>query len=148
MRTPVRNEVLALGDAPIDKPPQLDQGEVPFERPRRFARTRSLVRRVIRKREKRPSEAAIAVFVTLYFGGALGVCYFDRTFLLSAWLMAGPLTVAVYSTYEERGRLLNPYVLFYVAIIAACVASHFIGVDDWLDQSWINAQKQGSRSTG
>jgi len=139
---------LALDEELVEKPPQLDQGEVPFERSRHFARTRNLVRRVIRQREKRPSEVAIAAFVLLYFGGALGICYFDRTFLLSAWLMAGPLTVAVYSTYEEHGRLLNPYVLFFAAIIVACVASHFIGVDDWLDHSWINTHKPLSRFTG
>jgi len=132
---------LALDEEPVEKPPQLDQGEVSFERSRHFARTRHLVRLVIRKREKPPSEEAIAVFVLLYFGGALGVCYFDRTFLLSAWLMAGPLTVAVYSTYEEPGRLLNPYVLFFATFIVACVASHFIGVDDWLERSWINTHK-------
>ena len=130
----------------VEKPPQLDPGDVPFERSSHFARTRNLVRRVIRKREKPPSEVAIAAFVLLYFGGALGVCYFDRTFLLSAWLMAGPLTVAVYSTYEERGPMLNPYVLFFATVIVACIASYFFGVDDWLDHSWINAQKLGFRS--
>ncbi len=125
----------------VEKPPQLDHGEVPFERSRPYAHTRNIVRRVIRKREKPNSEAVIAVFVLLYFGGALGVWYIDPTFLLSAWLMAGPLTVAVYSTHEERGRLLNPYALFFATIIVACVASHLIGVDDWLNHSWINTHK-------
>ncbi len=132
----------------VEKPPQLDQGEVPFERSRHFARTRKLVRRVIRKREKPPSEAVISILVLLYFGGALGVRYFDHALLFSAWIMTGPLTVAVYLTHEERRPILNPYVLCFATIIVACIVSYLFGVDDWLDHSWINSQKLGFRSTG
>jgi len=132
---------LALDEELVEKPPQLDPGEVPFERSRHFARTRNLVRRVIRKREKPLSEAAIAIFVLLYFGGALGVRYFDHALLFLAWIMTGPLTVAVYLTHKERGTMLNVYVLFFVTIIVACIAGYVFGVDDWLDHSWINTHK-------
>jgi hypothetical protein len=111
-----------------EPPPELDKGEVPFEGPpRRFARTRKILRRVGRKREKAPPAAAIAIFVLLYFFGGLGVRYFDSSSLLVAWLATGPLAVTVYLTYEgRRGSLLNPYTLFFAAILVAGVATHYL----------------------
>ena len=105
----------------------LDPEEIPFETPpRRFVRTRKIIQRIGRKREKPPSELAIGIFVLAYSFGALGVYYFDTRYLLLAWLMTGPLVVTVYMTYEGRGSLLNPYTLFFAAIIAACVFAYFL----------------------
>jgi len=105
-------------------PPVLDQGEVPFAPPPRgFARTRKFIKRVSRKREKPPSELAIATLALAYFGGALAVCLFNQGYLLAAWLTTGPLFVTVYLTFDGiRGSLLNPYTLFFAAVLVACVA--------------------------
>jgi len=108
-------------------PPVLDQGEVPFEpAPRAFVGARKIIKRVSRKREKPPSDLAVCVLVVIYLGGALVVDYFNRGFLLSAWLTTGPLFVTVYMTFEGRGSLLNPYTLFFAAILISCVAAYFI----------------------
>ena len=108
-------------------PPVLDQGEVPFEpAPRPFVAARKIIRRVSRKREKPPSDLAVCVLVVTYFGCALAVHYFNHGFLLSAWLTTGPLFVTVYMTFEGRGSLLNPYTLFFTAILVSCVAAYFI----------------------
>jgi hypothetical protein len=107
-------------------PPELEPGEVPFEKPRRFERTRKLIRRVSRKRERPPSPAAIAAFVLIYFGGGIGVQFADHGFLLFAWTMTGPLAISVYMTYEGRGSLLNPFTLFFSSVLLGSVGAHFI----------------------
>ena len=112
-----------MNDAPL--PPVLDHGDIPFEPPRRFARARNVIRHVSRKRKKTPSDFSIGALAIAYFGGALAVGQFNRGFLLSAWLMTGPLFVSVYMTFEGRGSLLNPYTLVFAGVLTACVAAYF-----------------------
>lgn len=108
-----------------EPPPVLDQGEVPFEPPQRFARARKIIRHVSRKRKKPPADWAIGLLALVYFGGALGVGQFNQGFLLSAWLMTGPLFVTIYLTFEGRGSLLNPYTMFFATSLVACVGAYF-----------------------
>ena len=45
-----------------------------------------------------------------------------------AWLMTGPLGISVYLTFDGRGSLLNPYTLFFSAIVAGAAGGHvFLG---------------------
>ena len=106
-------------------PPVLDNGDVPFEPPQRFARTRKIIRHVSRKRKKPPSDLAISALAIAYFGGALAVGFFNQGFLLSAWLTTGPLFVTIYMTFEGKGSLLNPYTMFFATILVVCVAAYF-----------------------
>ncbi len=110
-----------------DAPPELEQGDVPFEeRPRRFARIKSRIRGFKREREKPLSLNAVAIFALVYFGGGLVVQRFDQGFLLFAWIMTGPLAITVYHTREVHGSLLNPYTLFFSTVLAASITAHFL----------------------
>lgn len=113
----------------IPLPPELTSDDVPFEpQPRRLERVKNAVRRIRRKREKPLSASAISLFVLVYAAGATAVGYFEAGLLLFAWLMMGPLGITVYLTFDGRGSLLNPYTLFFSAVVAAAVGAHvFIG---------------------
>ncbi|MGE4063224.1 MAG: hypothetical protein AB7E79_07625 [Rhodospirillaceae bacterium] len=106
-------------------PPELTNDGVPFEqRKPRIPLVRRAARHFKRRREKPLSPAAIAVSILIYALGAATAGYFGSGLLLFAWLMAGPLAVTVYLTFDGHGSLLNPYTLFFAAIVAASVAAH------------------------
>lgn len=113
----------------VPPPPEISQDEVPFEKPRgRIARLRELGRRARRKRESIPSPAAISIFILVFAGGAATVGSLGSGLLLFAWLMAGPLAVTIYLTRDAGGSLINPYTLFFAAIIAASLGAYmFLG---------------------
>ncbi|MCC6915261.1 MAG: hypothetical protein IT566_16300 [Rhodospirillaceae bacterium] len=77
-------------------------------------------------RETVPSPLMIAASSAVYVGGAVGVGFFDRGFLLMAWLMTVFLAVAVYLTLDSHGRLINAYTLFFTGVIAVSAAGYFL----------------------
>jgi hypothetical protein len=98
--------------------------DIPFETPpRRLGRVRRALR-IPRHREKMPSIGAISLFVLVFALGAVSVGYLGSGLLLLAWLMAGPLAITIYLTFDGRGSLLNPYTLFFGAIVAGCVVAN------------------------
>lgn len=108
-------------------PPELVEDGVPFESPSaRVPLVRRAARRFHRYREKPLSPSAVAVSLFVYALGASVTGYYGSGLLLFAWLMAGPLGVTVYLTFDGRGSLLNPYTLFFAAIVSASVALHFL----------------------
>ena len=113
----------------VPPPPELTDDDVPFEpHPRRLERVKNAVRRIHRKREKPLSAVATSIFVLVYAAGASAVGYLGTGLLLFAWLMMGPLGITVYLTFDGRGSLLNPYTLFFSALVAAAVGAQlFIG---------------------
>lgn len=109
----------------VPLPPELTSDDVPFEpQPRRIERVKNAVRRMRRKREKPLSPGATSIFVLVYAAGASAVGYFGTGLLLFAWLMLGPLGLTVYLTFDGRGSLLNPYTLFFAALVSAAVGAH------------------------
>lgn len=101
--------------------------EVPFEAPpRRLARTRAFVLRLQRRRERPLPETGLAIFLAIYALGLYAVGFLDIGFLLFSWLMAGPLAVTVYLTFDGRGSLMNPFTLFFAAIVLASFTAHFL----------------------
>ena len=101
--------------------------EVPFEAPpRRLSRTRAFVLHLQRRREKPLSEPGVAIFLAVYAFGLYAVGFLDPGFLLFSWLMTGPLAVTVYLTFDGRGSLMNPYTLFFTALVLASFAAHFL----------------------
>jgi hypothetical protein len=76
------------------------------------------------KREQAPSAGSLATAVSVYFFGALGIYKIDPSFLLGAWLFSGFLLLTVYFTFEMRGSLLNPYTLFFAAMVAGCLGGY------------------------
>jgi len=110
-----------VGEQP---PPELPEDGGPFETsPPRVTLARRAARHFKRRREKPLPAAAIAVSVLIYALGAAAAGYFGSGLLLFAWLMTGPLAVTVYLTFDGHGSLLNPYTLFFFAIVAGCVAA-------------------------
>jgi hypothetical protein len=81
-------------------------------------------------RDKPPSPLAVSLSVSIYFFGAMAVYPVDPTFLLAAWLSAGPLLYTVYLTRDAGGSLLNPYTLFFAGLVALnlCGYAAVIGV--------------------
>jgi len=103
------------------------QHEVPFEAPtHRLARTRSFVLRLPRRREKPLSETGVAIFLAIYALGLYAVGFHDPGYLLLSWLMTGPLAVTVYLTFDGRGSLMNPYTLFFAAIVLGSFAAYVL----------------------
>ena len=113
----------------VPPPPELTDDDVPFEpHPRRLERVKNAVRRIHRKREKPLSAGATSIFILVYAAGASAVGYFGTGLLLFAWLMVGPLGITVYLTFDGRGSLLNPYTLFFSALVAAALGAQlFLG---------------------
>ena len=113
----------------VPPPPELTDDDVPFEpQPRRLERVKNAVRRIHRKREKPLTAGATSIFFLVYAAGASGVGYFGTGLLLFAWLMVGPLGITVYLTFDGRGSLLNPYTLFFSALVAAALGAQlFLG---------------------
>lgn len=108
-------------------PPELVEDGFPFESPSAKAPfVRRAARRFNRHREKPLSPSAVAVSLSAYALGASATGYYGTGLLLFAWLMTGPLGVTVYLTFDGRGSLLNPYTLFFAAIVSASVALHFL----------------------
>jgi len=102
--------------------------EVPFEAPpRRLARTRSFVLRLSRRREKPLSETGVAIFLAIYAVGFYAVGFHDPGYLLLSWLMTGPLAVTVYLTFDGRGSLMNPYTLFFAAVVLGSFGTYVLG---------------------
>jgi len=113
----------------VPPPPELTADDIPFEpRPRRLERVKNAVRRIHRKREKPLSAGATSIFFLVYAAGASAVGYLGTGLLLFAWLMIGPLGITVYLTFDGRGLLLNPYTLFFTALVAAALGAQlFLG---------------------
>ena len=104
------------------------QHEVPFEAPtHRLARTRPFGLRLPRRREKPLSETGVAIFLAIYALGLYAVGFHDPSYLLLSWLMTGPLAVTVYLTFDGRGSLMNPYTLFFAAVVLASFAAYVLG---------------------
>ena len=104
--------------------------EVPFEAPPRHrTRTRTFVMRLRRRREKPLSELGVAVFLAIYAFGLYAVGFIDPGFLLFSWLMTGPLAVTVYLTFDGRGSLMNPYTLFFAAVVITSFAAYVLAGD-------------------
>ena len=95
--------------------------------PQRLARTRPFVLRLPRRREKPLSEAGVAIFLAIYALGFYAVGFHDPGYLLLSWLMTGPLAVTVYLTFDGRGSLMNPYTLFFAAIVLGSFAAYVLG---------------------
>jgi hypothetical protein len=112
----------------VGQPPQLDPGETPFERPRRFARPGPFVLHARRRSEKPLSETSVAIFLAIYALGLYGVGFFDSGLLLLSGLMTGPLVITIYLNLDGRGSLLNPYTLFFAALVLGSLAGHVGGL--------------------
>jgi len=87
-------------------------------------KVRKLSRAALSRREKIPSPLSVCISVCVYFFGALLVSEFDRVWLLSAWLLAGPLLFTIYLTFDARGSLLNPYTLFFATSVVLTLGGY------------------------
>jgi len=81
----------------------------------RMLRTRMLIRRAAARRERYPSAQSVALGTLLFFASALSISFFDSRFLLYAWMMFGPLVIAIYMSIDGKTSLFNPYTLFFGA---------------------------------
>ena len=120
MREPAHEQ-----DSAAPAPPVLSNDDVPFEAPRRLARVRNAARRINRQRERLPA-GAFSAAILVYALGAAVAGYFGSGLLLFAWLMAGPLGITVYLTFDGHGSLLNPYTLFFSAVVLLSVGAHVV----------------------
>jgi len=84
----------------------------------RMLRTRMLIRRAAARRERYPSAQSIALCTLLFFASALAISFFDARFLLYAWMMFGPLVIAIYMSVDSKASVFNPYTLFFGTNVA------------------------------
>ena len=112
-----------------------------------LARTRSFVLRLQRRREKPLSETGVAIFLAIYALGFYAVGFHDPGYLLLSWLMTGPLAVTVYLTFDGRGSLMNPYTLFFAAIVLGSFAAYVLAGKRTLNLACLEYENANYRSS-